>query len=59
MYQVKIFDCYRQNLEKEINRWLRDHRGVRLIDIKYLFDEGNDFSMIIYKNGGEGLHETE
>lgn len=50
MFQVKIFDRYSQDLEMEINRWLRCHKNSHLIDIKYLVnDEGDDFAMIIYK----------
>jgi len=48
MFQVKIFDYYRQNLEAEINKWLKENQGIQLVDIKYQIDEG-DFAMIIYK----------
>jgi len=47
MFQVKIFDYYRQNLEAEINKWLKENQGIQLVDIKYQIDEG-DFAMIIY-----------
>jgi len=54
MYKVKIFyDVNYDSLENNMNEWFEENRGIKLVDIKYIInekDEYNEFSaMIIYK----------
>lgn len=49
MYQVKLFASYKQGLEEAINTWLKENKGINLMDIKYTIDDDGDYALLIYK----------
>ncbi|WP_338230815.1 sporulation protein Cse60 [Lactiplantibacillus paraxiangfangensis] len=49
MVQVKYFNYVDQNMENEINNWLKRHQDVLLIDIKFQATTENDYALIIYQ----------
>jgi len=49
MYQVKLFNIQNQDLEETINTWLKENKGIDLVDIKYNIDDDGDYALLIYK----------
>ena len=49
MIQVKYFNIYEQDLETDINDWLRLNPQIGLIDIKFQLTTEKDFALIIYQ----------
>jgi len=50
MYQVKLFNIQNQDLlEQTINTWLKENKGIELMDIKYNIDDNGEYALLIYK----------
>jgi len=50
MKQVKEFISDNNYLDKHINDWLKEHKNITIIDIKYSIDTHHTGALILYQD---------
>lgn len=50
MTKVKIlYGSYEEALEDDINKWIADHAGAMVQDVKFSVNDRGMYAMIVYK----------